>query len=431
MRNTSLGKPRRQQIAAAVIGNALEWYDFTIFGFMAVVIARLFFPADSEYLSLLWATATFGVGFVMRPVGGILIGRYADRRGRKAALQLIMALMAVSITMIVLAPTYAAIGIAAPILIVVARLLQGFATGGEFSSATSFLLEMAPPRRRGFYTSWQMFGQSMALLCGAAMGTLMHDALTLAELDAWGWRVPFLLGLLIAPVGLWIRHGVDETEAFLAVRKMPAEQRSLSYLLCNHRQQLAIVMGLTVFGTVAFYGLLVYMPTFAHKTLKLPLADAFLAQSIAIAGMAALIPLSGRLSDSVGRKPLLIGATLLMLVVLYPLVTWLEKAPSFTNLLITQLILCACIGVYFGPISAVVAEQFPAAIRSTGLAIAYNAAVMIFGGFAQFIITWLIQATGQSTAAFFYVLFAAAIGLLAAIFVVDDSRAPPFPGFDP
>ena len=388
MSDASRSKPRGQQIAAAVIGNALEWYDFTIFGFMTIVISRLFFPAESEYASMLLATATFGVGFVMRPVGGILIGRYADRRGRKAALQLIMTLMAISIAMIALAPTYAAIGVAAPILIVVARLLQGFATGGEFSSATSFLLEIAPPHRRGLYTSWQMFGQGIALLCGAGLGALVTYGLTQRELDAWGWRVPFLLGLLIGPVGLWIRQYLNETDAFLEACKTPAEKRSLAFLLRHYAREVAIVMGLTVFGTVSFYGLLVYMPTFAHKTLKLSLADAFLAQSIAIAGMAVLIPLSGRLSDSVGRKPILIGATLLMLVVLYPLVLWLVSAPSFANLLITQIILCACIGIYFGPISAVIAEQFPAGVRSTGLAIGYNAAVMIFGGFAQFIFTW-------------------------------------------
>jgi MFS family permease len=431
MSNAATSKPRSQQIAAAVIGNALEWYDFTIFGFMIIVISRLFFPAESEYASMLLATATFGVGFVMRPVGGILIGRYADRCGRKAALQLIMTLMAISIAMIALAPTYAAIGIAAPILIVVARLLQGFATGGEFSSATSFLLEIAPPHRRGLYTSWQMFGQGMALLCGAGLATLVTYGLTQRELDAWGWRIPFLLGLLIGPVGLWIRQYLNETEAFIEACKAPAEKRSLAFLLRNHGREMAIVMGLTVFGTVSFYGLLVYMPTFAHKTLRLSLGDAFLAQSIAIAVMTLLIPLSGRLSDSIGRKPILIGASLLMLVVLYPLVIWLDSAPSFSKLLITQLILCACIGLYFGPISAVVAEQFPVGVRSTGLAIGYNAAVMIFGGFAQFIFTWLIQATGESTAPFLYVLFAAAIGLLSAILVVDHWRDQALPAANP
>jgi MFS transporter, MHS family, proline/betaine transporter len=200
------GTIHKRQILAAVIGNALEWYDFVVYGFLTVIISRLFFPSDSEYASLLMAMATFGVGFFMRPVGGILIGLYADRRGRKAALQLIILLMTISIAMIAFAPTYAAIGAAAPILIVLARLLQGMATGGEFASATSFLVESAPPDRRGFYGSLQMVGQSVAALAGATAGMLITQGLTPEQIDSWGWRLPFLFGLLIGPVGLWIRR---------------------------------------------------------------------------------------------------------------------------------------------------------------------------------------------------------------------------------
>ena len=412
-------KPRIQQIAAAVIGNALEWYDFVIFGFMLVVLSRLFFPASSEHASLLLATATFGAGFVMRPLGGLLIGMYADRHGRKAALQLIMALMTVAMLMISLAPTYAAIGIAAPLVIVTARLLQGFATGGEFSSATAFLLEMAPARQRGFYTSWQMFGQGLALLFGASIGALMTHILAAEAIDAWGWRIPFLLGLLIGPVGFWIRSHLDETTAFLAASKAPPEKRSLACLLRKHWCQVAIVMGLTTFGTVAFYVLIIFMPIFAHLTLKLALADAFLAQVIAIAFMTLLMPLFGWLSDRVGRKPILLAAALVVLLAIYPLTLWLTTAPSFAKLLSTQLILCGAVGAYFGPISAALAEQFPAGLRSTGLAIGYNGAVVLFGGFAPFTVTWLSRAIGETVAPFLYVLIATIIGLIAAIFVVD------------
>lgn len=200
-----------RQILAAVIGNALEWYDFVVYGFLTVIISRLFFPTDSEYASLLLTMATFGVGFFMRPVGGILIGMYADRRGRKAALQLIILLMTISIAMIAFAPTHAAIGAAAPVLIVVARLLQGVATGGEFASATSFLVESAPAGRRGFYGSLQMVGQSLAALTGAAAGMLITQGLTPEQIDSWGWRVPFIFGLLIGPVGLYIRRHLSET----------------------------------------------------------------------------------------------------------------------------------------------------------------------------------------------------------------------------
>jgi MFS transporter, MHS family, proline/betaine transporter len=204
----------------------------------------------------------------------------------------------------------------------------------------------------------------------------------------------------------------------------------LAWLMRNHWREMGIVMGLTIFGTVSFYVLLIYMPTFAHRTLKLALSEALLAQVIAIAFMTLLVPLFGRLSDSIGRKPILIITSMIMLLALYPLISWLSAAPSFTNLLVMQLILCSCIGAYFGPIAAALAEQFPTGLRSTGLAIGYNAAVMLFGGFAQLIVTWLTQETGDLNAPFLYVLFASAIGLLSALFVVDHSHDETLPAVD-
>jgi MFS family permease len=411
--------PRTRQIIAAVIGNALEWYDFIVFGFLAVVISRLFFPADSEYSSLLMATATFGVGFFMRPVGGILLGIYADRKGRKAAMQLIIGMMTVSIALIAFAPPHAAIGVAAPLLIVLARLLQGFATGGEFASATAFLIESAPPNRRGLYGSWQMFGQGLAVFCGAGVTALVTHGLSPEALDAWGWRIPFLIGLLIGPVGLWIRRHLSETEAFLEAHQAPKERQSLARMLRNHLREVFAVMGVTVCGTVGFYVILVYMPTFASKQLGLPLGDAFTAQVIAVALMTILMPVSGALSDRIGRRILVIAATAGLLVAAYPLLSWVHAAPSFERLVTMQVVLCILLAIYFGPISAVMAEQFPAGVRSTGLALAYNVAVMVFGGFAQFIVTWLIQNTGVVIAPVFYVMFASALGFVAALFLTD------------
>jgi len=207
---------RGRQVTAAVIGNALEWYDFTIYGAMASIISELFFPSENPQTALLKTLAVFGVGFVMRPIGGILLGIYADRKGRKAALQLIIALMSLAIAMIAFAPTYASIGIGAPLLIVVARLLQGFATGGEFASATAFLVESAPGNRRGLYGSWQLFGQCLAVFTGAGMGWLITHYLSPEALNSWGWRLPFVIGLLIAPVGMWIRRHMQETEDFVS-----------------------------------------------------------------------------------------------------------------------------------------------------------------------------------------------------------------------
>ena len=224
------------QIAAAVIGNALEWYDFLVFGFFTVIIARLFFPSDSQYASLLLTTATFGVGFFMRPVGGILLGIYADRQGRKAALLLVIALMTVAIAMIAFAPTYAAIGVGAPLIIVLARLLQGFSAGGEFATATAFLTEIAPAQRRGFYGSWQMVGQGLAVLTGAILGTVLTRSLTPAALDGWGWRIPFLFGLIIGPLGLYIRRHLDETSAFLQSSRSSTGQQTAGSVLASHGQ---------------------------------------------------------------------------------------------------------------------------------------------------------------------------------------------------
>ena len=419
--------PKPLQVAAAVIGNALEWYDFIIFGFLTVVLARLFFPAESQYASLLLTTATFGVGFFMRPVGGILLGLYADHKGRKAALLLIIMLMTVAIAMIGFAPTYAAIGVAAPLIIVLARLLQGLATGGEFASATSFLIESAPAHRRGFYGSWQMVGQGLAVLVGSLLGALLTWSLSPEALDSWGWRVPFLLGLVLGPVGLFIRRHLQETEAFLEARGAASVARSFGTTLATRVKEVLVSMGIVTSGTISFYVILLYMPTFARIQLHLRLDQAFLAQSISLACMIVLTPLSGALSDRIGRKPIIIASLTLYLVLVYPLFKWVHDNPSFGSLATVQIVLCCLLGVFFGPISTAVAEQFATRGRSTGLGIAYNLAVMIFDGFAQFFVTWLIEATGSPIAPSFYVMFGAAIGVVAAFFLVDraqDVRVP-------
>lgn len=415
-------KSRNTQIAAAVIGNALEWYDFVVYGFLTVIISRLFFPAESEYASLLLTMATFGVGFFMRPVGGILIGLYADRKGRKAALQLIIGLMTLSMAIIAFAPPYAAIGIAAPLLMVFARLLQGFATGGEFASATSFLVEMAPPGRRGFYGSLQMVGQSLAALSGAIAGALVTRGLAPEQIDSWGWRLPFIFGLLIGPVGIYIRKYLDETDAFLESRKAATGSGADKFSLIRNARSIAVSFGLVICGTISFYVVLVYMPTFAKTQLGIPLADAFVAQVIGLICLTLVTPLSGTLSDSIGRKPILMAAAIAYFVLLYPLFDWVHSAPSLMRLTLMQAVLCSMVGVYFGAISTALAEQFPTRVRSTGLAIGYNFAVMLFGGFAQFIVTWLIRETGSPIAPAYYVMFGAVVGFVASLFVVDRYR---------
>lgn len=416
--------PKVRQLAAAVIGNVVEWYDFIVFGLLTVVISRLFFPAGSQYASLLLTTATFGVGFFMRPVGGILLGIYADRKGRKAALLLIIGLMTFAIGMIAFAPTYAAIGIAAPLIIVLARLLQGFATGGEFSCATAFLVEIAPAHRRCFYGSWQLFGLGMAVLMGTLVGALVTRGLTPDTIDRWGWRIPFLFGLIIGPIGLYIRRYLDETPVFVATHGTPTEKHAFGTALAVHFKQMVVCLALSGGPAVQFYVLLVYMPTFASTQLHLPLGTALVAQSVGLIFLVVLVPLSGILADHVGRKPLMMGAFVLYLGLAYPLFSWVLENPSFGQLLIMQIILCSLLGIFYGPLATVLVEQFPTRIRSTGLAIPYNLGVMIFGGFAQFFVTWLIHATGSPIAPVYYMMFGAAIALVSLLFITDPAREP-------
>ncbi len=420
----SASAPRPFQIVAAVIGNALEWYDFIIFGSMTPVISRLFFPAESQYAELLLTTAAFGVGFLMRPVGGVLLGIYADRKGRKAALLLVIWLMTAAIAVLALAPTYAAIGVAAPLIVVLARLLQGFATGGEFASATTLLIESAPPQRRGFYGSWQMVGQGLAVLTGAVLGTLLLRNLSPSALDSFGWRIPFLFGLVIGPIGLYIRRHSEETEAFSLARKADAEgQFRDATTLADHGKEASACIGVVTAATISFYVILLYMPTFARTELDLPLEDAFLVQAISLAWLVVLTPLFGALSDRIGRRPIMMAALGLQLALVYPLFRWVHQEPSFERLLIMQIILCGLIGAYFGPMSTALAEQFPARMRATGLAAAYNIAVMVFGGFAQTLVISLIALTGSPIAPSLYVMFGAAIGLAGTFLLVDLAGA--------
>lgn len=408
---------RHKQVAAAVLANALEWYDFVVFGFLTVIIAKLFFPAENDYSALLFTTATFGVGFFMRPVGGIALGVYADRHGRKAAMQLIIVLMTLALLVIALAPPYAAIGIAAPLLIVFARLLQGFATGGQYAIATSFLVEVAPPGRRCFYGSLQQVGQALAALGGAAAGMFVTLGLEPAQLESWGWRLPFILGLIIAPVGFYISRHLEETDAFVELQRQSAGRQPLFALLRENLRGVMVTFGLIICGTISYYVILIYMPTFAQKQLGISPGDAFKVQFVALACLTIVIPIVGLTADRIGLRPLLMAGALLLLAALYPLFANAHAEPTVGNLLLMQVTLCVAMGIYFGGVATAVAEQFPPGVRSTGLSLAYNLAVMMFGGFAQFIVTWLIGTTGNPLAAAYYVMFGALVGFIAACFV--------------
>ncbi len=424
-----------RNIVAAVIGNALEWYDFLVFAFMTPIISKLFFPTDpsvpgSELNAILMTTAIFGVGFFMRPVGGIILGLYGDKKGRKAAMVLVTSLMAVSIALITVAPTYHAAGILAPIFILIARLLQGFSAGGEFGTSTALLIEMAPNGRRGFYGSWQMAGQMLALLLGAACGTLITEFFTQEQIAAWAWRVPFAFGLVIVPIAIYIRRNIDETDAFKqmkederqAAARGEVQRLSLGEMVRAHTRETLIGVGLVVTATVSIYITFIYLVTYSTQILKLPLNQTFLVQMAGAALMVLLTPFMGAWSDRVGRRPLVIGSLIGYLLVLYPLYHWLSDAPSIGRLLTVQIVVCFFVSAFFGVFSTVMAELFPARVRSVGLSLAYNVAVMIFCGFAQFIVTWLIKTTGSPMAPAYYVMFGVALGLVASFFMRERAH---------
>lgn len=409
-------------VVAAVIGNALEWYDFTVYGFLTVVIAQLFFPTSNDYTSLLLTTATFGVAFVMRPIGAVVLGLYADRAGRQAALSLVIAIMTLGILLIALAPPYSAIGIGAPLLIVIGRSLQGFSAGGEFGSATALLIEAAPFSKRGLYGSFQMASQAAALLLGALVGAAITHGLSPDALSAWGWRVPFILGLVIGPIGFYIRRHLADSEAFLHAQTT-ARRATLREVFTAHGREVLCGLGAVIALTVTIYVLISYLPTFAVRELKLPFGQSFYAVIVGNTLLMMLSPLAGAWSDRIGRKGLSLWSLSITLVAIYPLFSWLEAEPTVSKLIVVQSVLSISMAGYFGPFGALIAELFPANVRSTGLSIAYNLAVMVFGGFGPFIVTWLIGVTGSSLAPTYYVMAGLALSIIAIACIPGQRHA--------
>ncbi len=410
----------KRAVAAATAGCMLEWYDFALYGYFSVLISRLFFPAESEWMSLLMAVATFGVGFAMRPVGALVLGTIADRQGRRVALSWTIAAMVVGTAIITFTPSYASIGIWAPALIVLARLIQGFSAGGEMGTAVAFLLEHAPKQHRMLFASFQQLTQLLALLLGSLVGAAVNGWLPTEALESWGWRVPFALGLLIGPVGWYIRRHTDEPEEFklaLAARKAASQSSPApspwSAIIHYPRETLAGFC-ITVLWTVGTYFFLVYMPTYATRELGLPGTASLLSNSAALLVAVILVPLFSSLADRKGARGLLQCSAIIMLLALYPLMAWLARAPSVQTLVLVQCILAAILAAYTGPAGGAIANLFPAHIRSTGISIAYNFAVTLFGGFAPFIATWLIGYTGSTLSPIWYLGSAVLIAIAGA-----------------
>lgn len=396
----------RRAVIAAVIGNVLEWYDFAVYAYLAGTIARRFFPSSDETSALLSAFAAFGVGFVVRPLGGILIGRLGDVKGRKTALILTIVLMAAGTVGIGLIPDYHAIGVLAPLLLVVCRLLQGFSAGGEWGGSTAFIVEWAPAQRRGFVGSFQQSSVAGGLLVGSAIAALCSTLLTVEQMDAWGWRVPFLLGGLLLPVGLYMRRNVEETPAFRAARSQAPAASAAGWMLA------AKAFGFTILWTVSYYIVLSYLPTFTQKYAGLSRSAALWSNTVGLLVLVLAVPVMGHVSDRIGRKPLLLACCAGFALLSYPAFVLMAGASAFATVLLVQIGFALLISAFSGPGPAAIAEIFPTASRSTWMSAGYSLAVAIFGGFAPYIATWLIATSGSPLSPTWYLIAAAVVSTL-------------------
>ena len=397
----------REAIGAAVVGNVLEWYDFAVYGYLATIIAKTFFPSSDEIGALLAAFAAFGVGFVARPVGGIVIGRVGDVRGRKAALVLTIFMMAVGTVGIGLIPARRSIGIAAPILLVVCRLLQGFSAGGEWGGSTAFIVEWAPPGRRGFFGSFQQASVAVGLLLGSGIAASFSTALSPEQMEGWGWRLPFLLGGILVPIGIFMRRNIGETPAFISAQEQAPADAGASPLALA-----AKAFGFTILWTVAYYVMLSYMPTFTQKYAGLSRTAALWSNTIGLFFLVIAVPAMGALSDRIGRKPLLLACCLAFIVLSYPLFSLIATGAGFATVMGIQILFGLMIALFSGAGPAAIAEIFPTKSRSTWMSTGYSLATAVFGGFAPFTATWLIEKTGSPVSPTYYLIAAAVISAL-------------------
>jgi MFS transporter, MHS family, proline/betaine transporter len=422
----------RRIVFSSSVGNALEWFDFLVYGYFATIIAKQFFPMRDEWLSTLLAIATFGISFLMRPLGAVVLGIYGDRKGRKAALTLAIALMMVGTVTMAVMPPYASIGIAAPVMILLARLVQGFAVGGEFGSATAFMVEHSASRR-GYYASWQFASQGLAAITAAAFGSLLTAWMPPEQLNSWGWRLPFIFGLLVGPVGYYIRSHLDETPEFLALRQareaahetagrhqaLPQEKNAS---FSNQWVNLLLAVGIVAQSTVGVYVLQLYMPMYAVKQLHMPAAASF-GVVVLNGGLQFLLsPVMGALSDRIGRIRIMLTTSILMGVLIYPMFALLQSHPTIGWLLLLQGTAGIFKAAYSGPMPALMSEIFPTQVRSTGLSIGYSIGVTIFGGFAPTIVETFIHLTGDKLAPSYYVLIAAVLSGLSLVVVAWRMR---------
>lgn len=401
--NTSKGT-----IVAATLGNVLECFDLYIYGIMAGTIAKLYFPAANETASLLLFLGTFGITFFMRPLGAVYLGNLGDRIGRKKVMSLTLILMTIGMLIIAVTPAYSSIGLLAPILIVAGRMLQGFSAGGEYGSATALLAEYNP-HRRGFIASWQAATQGLAMMMASAFGAFLTWSLTPEQFLSWGWRIPFLFGAILGPLGMYIRRSTDESAEFSEVKP---EKYPMLEMLKYEKTRLFVSAGLIILATITIW-MSVFMPTYATKQFHVDATAAFVGTMVTGGIIFLLSPVIGLLSDVIGRMKTMTVAAIITFALAHPAFSALQHSPTLATLVTIQGILGVLIALYFAPLPALMAEIFPARIRTSGLSLSYNLGVTIFGGFAPFVLTGLGSVTGDPLSPSYYVMFGAAISGLA------------------
>lgn len=405
-----LSSGQRRAILAGSIGNAVEWVDWAVYTAFAPIFAGQFFAPGDNTAALLSTLAVFAVGFLMRPIGGAVLGAYADRHGRKRGLTLTISLMAGASIVIAASPTYSAIGVFAPLILLVSRLVQGFSAGGEFGSSSAFLIEYAANGRRAFAGSWQQVSVGAGSLIAALLGTILTSTLDSTQLHAWGWRLAFAVGGLLGLVGLWLRRSVRETEAFTEVQANKTTRRNpIAAMFRDHPGAALRVAGVTVAGTLIYYVWVAYMPTYAHLATGIPLKRALLANTLAIVVFLVLLPFGGLLSDRIGRKPTMTAFAAGFLIFAWPAFHFLSD--SFWGLFVIELIGLVLIVGYSANCAVIMAEQFPAEVRTTGIGLPYALAVAIFGGTAPYVTTWM-NANHDGHLVWLYVAVAAMIGIV-------------------
>ncbi len=397
---------QKKVILAGTVGNAVEWFDWTIYATFAVFFSKQFFPSDDPTASLLATFAIFAVGFFMRPLGGIVLGIFSDRFGRKAALAATIMMMAGGSLMIGLSPTYETIGIFAPIILVLARLLQGLSLGGEFASAATYLSELAPNNKRGFYSSFMFFSAAIGILSASSLAWFLTSYLTDAQMNEYGWRIPFILGALGGLVGMWIRKSVPDSEL---TKKKEKVKNPLFVLLKKYPKETLRIVGISILTTFAFYIFVVYVSTYAIKVLGADPKTTFAANTIGLVVFMLCQPLFGWLSDKIGRKPQLIVFAVGYLIFFYPVFKWMDG--TFMSILLVELFGLVLYALYTAIGPAVMSEQFPTEVRALGIGAPYNLMVALLGGTTPYVLTWL-QSIGKQDYFYFMVLVGALITLI-------------------